>query len=106
MNPDMDMANQIKLFSWKGLLTLPFRFYALFFHHRGISHRFLLGTLTRILFILGIAFLFLYLFHKVTFHTDTFLHFITVYKTPLIYLFAGILAADSCHVTLDLITKR
>ncbi|MEI6241827.1 MAG: DUF2227 family putative metal-binding protein [Chlamydiota bacterium] len=106
MNPDMDMAGQIKLFSWKGLFTLPFRVYALFFHHRGISHRFLLGTLTRIIFLAGIIFLFLFLFHKVTFHTDTFVHFITVYKTPLIYLFLGLLTADTCHLLLDLVKSH
>ena len=48
----MDLANKIKFRSWRGILTLPFRGYALFFRHRGISHSFLFGTLTRVLWLL------------------------------------------------------
>ncbi|MDC0357645.1 DUF2227 family putative metal-binding protein [Oligoflexia bacterium] len=50
-NPDVDIANQIKLFSFKGLMTLPFRiFYAPFFKHRSsVSHSVLWGTPSRLL---------------------------------------------------------
>ncbi|MGE3716158.1 MAG: DUF2227 family putative metal-binding protein, partial [Simkaniaceae bacterium] len=37
MNPDLDLANQIKLFSSRGVFTLPFRSYAKIVSHRGLS---------------------------------------------------------------------
>jgi uncharacterized metal-binding protein len=57
-NPDLDIATMNRLFTLKGLLTLPMRIlYAPFFRHRGMSHT-LLGTLSRLfvmgLFILGV----------------------------------------------------
>ena len=60
MNPDLDLIHQIKLFSWRGFLTLPFRFYSKIFKHRGLSHSFLFGTATRILWLGGIALLLFY----------------------------------------------
>lgn len=49
-HPDMDMANQVKLFSFYGLMTLPYKlFYAPFFKHRGkISHSLVWGTPSRL----------------------------------------------------------
>ena len=53
MNPDMDLANQIRLFSLRGFFSLPFRSYSKFFSHRGLSHNLLLGSATRILWLMG-----------------------------------------------------
>ena len=37
MNPDMDLANQIRLMSIRGILSIPFRSYSKVFSHRGLS---------------------------------------------------------------------
>ncbi len=54
-NPDLDLSNFNKPNSLKGLLILPFLPYAWFFKHRGISHHFFWGTITRILYLAFIA---------------------------------------------------
>lgn len=51
LHPDLDLARKIRLFSLKGLLTLPFRPYSYLFRHRGISHMPLIGTFTRIVWL-------------------------------------------------------
>jgi uncharacterized metal-binding protein len=53
LNPDLDLTRQIKILSWRGLLTLPFRLYSHLFRHRGISHIPVVGTATRILWLLA-----------------------------------------------------
>ena len=53
MNPDLDLANQIRLLSLRGILSLPFRSYARCFSHRGLSHHIIFGSLTRILWLSG-----------------------------------------------------
>lgn len=53
--PDMDLANQIRLFSFQGIMTLPFKlFYAPFMKHRSkkLSHHFIWGSLSRLLALL------------------------------------------------------
>ena len=62
MNPDLDLVHQIKLFSLRGFLTLPFRGYSKIFKHRGISHSFLLGSFTRIIWLSSILFLLSFIF--------------------------------------------
>src|SRR3989304_2034863 len=64
MSPDLDLANQIKFFSIRGFFTLPFRFYSIFFRHRGLSHYPIIGSLTRILWLGGFIYLLFYLLNK------------------------------------------
>ena len=103
MSPDMDIANKIKLFSIKGLFTLPFRLYSLIFRHRGLSHSFFLGSLTRVFFLLILLLTILLLLNK---NIDSFLTFIKHHKEYLIFGFIGILAADLCHILLDIRLKK
>ncbi len=53
MSPDMDLAHQIRFFSIRGFFSLPFRSYSKLFSHRGLSHHLLLGSLTRIAWLIG-----------------------------------------------------
>ena len=53
LHPDVDLARNVRLFSLKGLLTLPFRPYSYLFRHRGLSHMPIVGTLTRVAWLLG-----------------------------------------------------
>jgi uncharacterized metal-binding protein len=99
MNPDLDLANQIKLLSIRGLLTLPFRAYSSIFRHRGLSHSPFFGTLTRMVW-LGIIFLLiLFLIDQPVPSRKAVL---ALLKTPN-YLFglSAIMLADLCHLLLD-----
>lgn len=102
MNPDMDVANKIKLFSFRGIMTLPFRLYSIFFSHRGLSHRLIIGTFTRILF-LSLLFVAIMALIDYSFNSKIFfMNFYYSYKKYIIYGFFGIFLADFCHLLLDL----
>lgn len=97
MNPDLDLVHQIKLFSLRGFLTLPFRGYSRICKHRGISHSFLLGSLTRIIWLSALVFLFVVSFSL----SDITFAFCKKIKTNFIYILAGICLADWSHLLLD-----
>ncbi len=88
LHPDLDLARQIKLFSIKGLLTLPFRPYSFLFSHRGISHWPVIGTLTRIGWAYGILALLGYAFPSLS-------------SIETAFLLGGFAAADLFHIALD-----
>jgi uncharacterized metal-binding protein len=95
LHPDMDLARNIRLFSLKGLLTLPFRPYSYLFRHRGISHMPIIGTLTRVLWLMGFMWL---LFSCL----DWAYPHIIDWNQPLIWFgIGGIATADFFHVLLD-----
>lgn len=101
MNPDLDLIHQIKLFSLRGALTLPFRFYSKIFKHRGLSHSVLFGTITRIGWLSGVGLLLFYMIYQ-TFPTEKkFFYYLNSYKLYLIYGLAGLVLADWCHLFLD-----
>lgn len=101
MNPDLDLIHQIKLFSLRGLLTLPFRFYSTIFKHRGISHSIFFGTATRILWLAGISLLLFYAIYRTFPSEKTFLFYLKSYKFYALYGLGGIVIADWCHLILD-----
>ena len=100
MNPDVDLAHQIKLFSLRGFLTLPFRFYSRIFHHRGLSHNVFLGSVTRILWLSLFLFLVLYLI-DLPLDKKNSCYFCVKYQKELLFGFMGIVSADICHLLLD-----
>lgn len=97
MNPDLDLVHQIKLFSLRGFLTLPFRGYSRICKHRGISHSFLLGSLTRIIWLSALVFLFVFSFSL----SDITFSFCKKFKIHFICILAGICLADWSHLLLD-----
>ena len=101
MNPDLDLANKIRLFSIRGLLTLPFRLYSYFFSHRGLSHHPLLGSLTRIAWLIGLATLIFFIVYKSLPTTETFHTFYKLYEPYILYGLAGVCFADWGHLFLD-----
>lgn len=106
MNPDVDLAYQIKLFSLKGLLTLPFRGYAHFFRHRGLSHSILFGTLTRIAWLLLISIAVLYGGNYLFLAKKHFSWLLKEYQPYLLYGIAGVFFADLFHILLDKVSPR
>ncbi|PIS02725.1 MAG: hypothetical protein COT85_01455 [Chlamydiae bacterium CG10_big_fil_rev_8_21_14_0_10_42_34] len=98
LHPDLDLARNIRLFSLKGLLTLPFRPYSYLFRHRGISHIPIIGTLSRILWLI---FFFYFIFTCLNWAMPNVIEYNGVY---IAFALAGVAAADLIHVLLDKIT--
>ena len=101
MSPDMDLAYQIRLFSLRGLFSLPFRSYAQFFSHRGLSHNIILGSATRILWLAGWGLLIFFAVYKALPTKSTVLKFYKHNESFILYGLAGICLADWCHLLLD-----
>lgn len=101
MNPDLDLANSIKLFSIRGFLTLPFRSYAKIFKHRGLSHHIVLGSLSRILW-LGVwgALIFL-IVYKILPNPSSLYRFYLKNQSIMHTIFFAICIADWSHLLLD-----
>jgi len=99
MNPDLDLSNKIRLFSLRGFLTMPFRGYSLIFRHRGISHSLLFGSVTRILYLGLLFYLFLYILKKPNLSKK---HFLMILRSNyFLYGFIAIMLADFFHLALD-----
>jgi uncharacterized metal-binding protein len=105
MNPDLDLIHQIKLFSLRGVLTIPFRFYSKVFKHRGLSHSLLFGTATRLAWLAGVSLLLFYGVYRVLPTQGTFLFYLNYYKLYIFYGLAGVVFADWCHLALDYKSK-
>ena len=101
MSPDLDLANQIKLVSIRGFFTFPFRAYAKFFRHRGLSHSIIFGTLTRILWLGLIGLGIFFAIYKAVPKTQDFLSFFFKHKAYILTGLAGVFFADMCHLLLD-----
>ncbi|MBI5274247.1 MAG: DUF2227 family putative metal-binding protein [Chlamydiales bacterium] len=101
MSPDMDVADKIKIFSLRGILSLPFRLYAKVFKHRGISHVILLGTITRLVWIAFLMLLVFYLIYRALPSTTNLLTFYRQYKGYILFAFLGIVIADVFHLIVD-----
>ena len=100
MSPDLDLANKIKLFSLRGLLSLPFRGYSRLFRHRGLSHSLFFGTLTRILWLGALLYLILFLFRR---ELPNQTQVLILLKNPsFLFGLTGIALADMCHLLLDI----
>lgn len=101
MSPDMDLAYQIRLFSLRGFFSLPFRSYAQFFSHRGLSHNFVLGSATRILWLAAWGCLIFVLIYEALPTQASLLKFYKRHQFYILYGLAGICLADWCHLLLD-----
>jgi uncharacterized metal-binding protein len=101
MSPDMDLAYQIRLFSLRGLFSLPFRSYAQFFSHRGLSHHIIFGSATRILWLAAWGCLVFSAIYKALPTQSSLLKFYKQHELYILYGLAGICLADWCHLLLD-----
>lgn len=101
MSPDLDLAHQIRLFSLRGFLSIPFRSYSRLFSHRGLSHHVLLGSATRILWLSLWGLLIFYLIYKSIPDQSTLLRFYKLHQPYIIYGLAGVCFADWGHLLLD-----
>lgn len=106
MNPDLDLVHQVRLFSWRGLFTLPFRFYSIIFRHRGLSHHIVLGTLSRLFWAFGVYLFFFYLLYESFDGVEAFRSVFYRNKTMSYYIIGGVFFADVGHILLDGIDKK
>jgi len=105
-HPDVDLAYKIKLFTFKGLMTLPFRLYGAFFRHRGLSHHPFWGTFTRIVWVLLLIALF-FCVKKWTIPTFPALKKLLLENRSLVTLVVlGLFLADLSHIGLDRFSSR
>ena len=102
MNPDMDLANSIRLMSIRGILSIPFRSYSKFFSLRGLSHHPLLGSFTRIGWLTLWAALAFLVMYKTLPSKGTILKFYKYYQPFILYALGGICLADWGHLLLDM----
>lgn len=121
-NPDMDLARYVRPLSWKGFWYIPFIPYSWFFSHRGYSHSFWLGTLTRIVYVffLFCALLFVYLeidnyYNGVGLFYGEYNHFLGLSNLQKILLenkwefltaIAAFVYGDIIHILLDRVMKN
>ena len=101
MNPDLDLANNIKLFSIRGFLTLPFRLYANVFKHRGLSHHILFGSITRIIWLAAWGILIFLIFYKTLPKPNSLYQFYLKNQSIIHTTFLAICVADWSHLLLD-----
>ncbi len=106
MNPDLDLANQIRLISIRGFLTLPFRSYAKLFSHRGLSHHPLFGSFTRIAWLIGWGGIIFFLVYKSVPTKGTFLKFYKNNQPFILYCLGGVCLADWGHLLLDIKSSK
>ena len=99
LSPDLDLAYLIKPTSIRGLLSLPFRPYSRFFRHRGLSHVPFVGTLTRVVWL---SLIILGVFYLLNMGHQSFLSFIKAHREIFLYSLGGLVAADLCHLLLDI----
>lgn len=102
LSPDMDLAKSEPMANW-GLLRWIWRPYANLFKHRGISHTPILGTLTRVLYLLVVIYMILAIIN-VCFEMDwkmSFRHLNKINWTAAIWALAGLCLPDLFHILAD-----
>ena len=101
LTPDLDLATSRPSQRW-GILRLIWLPYAWLFPHRGLSHRPLLGAITRVLYLAALAGLGLLLLDTLGYR----LQFNFPIGQSWLSFFAGILFADFLHLSLDAFFRR
>lgn len=102
MYPDMNLANQIRLMSIRRILSIPFRSYSKVFSHRELSHNLILGSFTRIAWLLAWGALAFLIFYKSLPTKGSFFKFYKIYQPFILYVFGSICLDDWGHLLLDM----
>ena len=114
ISPDLDLGPKKR-----ASVLRPFLYhYSMFFKHRGVSHHFFLGTISRIVYLLAMALLIIFCLHKMgytSFSTTHYLNFLTnlfhgyTYSVPeyqfLTWTVIGMFLSDLVHILLDKVSS-
>ncbi len=101
VSPDMDMFNTYPYRRW-GILKFLWLPYALLFKHRGISHVPVLGTITRVAYMLLVVSLLVLL---ILGSWEDFLRFILENDRALSFIILGMIVGDASHIFLDYLSS-
>ncbi len=105
-SPDVDLSYKVKPLSLRGILSYPLRSYSYLFRHRGFSHYWLLGTISRVLWLI---IFFSPLIAAGIFFPPQWVNPVTSFAInhlqELLWIFLGFLAADTGHLLLDLLIR-
>lgn len=100
-NPDIDMARYVKPLSFKGVFYFPFIPYSWIFKHRGISHSIILGTASRIAYLIVLIWTANYLVNgenlTIFQNVNIYGNVISLWPTSILALYYG----DLWHIVLD-----
>lgn len=97
LSPDMDIFRSGPIRRW-GILRFIWLPYSLFFTHRGISHIPIIGTLTRIGYLLILSIIIsLIVFRDYRIVEE----FAMRYRREIIWILLGMFASDTLHALLD-----
>lgn len=100
-NPDNDLKNNSAEENW-GKLQYIWRPYAKLFKHRGISHKFFTGTLTRVIYLILMGLVIYYLGNVVILErVPVFPMNFFRYGHFWYQFIVGMAIADACHILLD-----
>ena len=109
LTPDLDSGPKQRR-SFISIILYP---YSVMFKHRGVSHNFFLGTLTRVIYIyfLFILVTLILAYFSIIPTTKNYLDLIISYDYEkinylvLTWIFVGMFLADTCHIVLDRLTS-
>lgn len=103
MNPDLDLRHSFRLTSLRGILTLPFLGYSRFFKHRGLSHHWLIGTCSRLVWLAILAGVIG--FFACELRPEIMIKYFQDHYLELAYGCAGVFCADLSHLLTDYLKK-
>ncbi|MEM9673975.1 MAG: DUF2227 family putative metal-binding protein, partial [Bacteroidota bacterium] len=109
ISPDLDMrqrtVSETTLLRWSSGIGYIWIFlwypYAMLFRHRGISHTPIIGTITRVLYLLGIAVLVQYLAHTFAAAQWSIWDWVKEYQRFIAIFIGGLAISDLGHWVLD-----
>jgi len=99
LTPDMDTKSEAQ--KRCGLFCFPYR---KLFKHRGISHHWFWGIITRIVYVLVIFCIFIAILYGVS-GIESFMNALLSYKYELAVAFGGVFISNLLHIILDFIVK-
>lgn len=97
LTPDIDTRSEASRRC--GISCTPYRW---FFTHRGISHHWLYGILTRIIYVLLIIGLLIFFISGLP-EINTFINTLLSYKIEMLFIITGLFLSNLFHIILDTI---
>lgn len=101
VSPSCDLGMSIKLLSFRGIMSLPFKSYAMIFRFTTLSRMMVVGTLTRLFWLAAWVIGAFFAIHYFSHSYSSFQSYVLNYQMYLLYAFVGLAIADCAHVAFD-----